>query len=76
MHLRKPASIATTWALLIASFLACVAACIARIGGRLKRFEAVAFGPYLAMGGILVLFSTQNTLSFFSFDSLAALLIR
>ena len=67
---------ALPWALLIASFLACVAVCIARIRGRLKRFEAVAFGPYLAMGGILVLFSTQSTLSFFSFDSLASLLIR
>jgi prepilin signal peptidase PulO-like enzyme (type II secretory pathway) len=56
---------ALPWALLAASLMACVAALITRIRGRLKRFEAVAFGPYLAMGGILVLFCTQSQLSFF-----------
>lgn len=67
---------ALPWALLVASLVACVAALVARLRGRLKRFEAVAFGPYLSMGGIVVLFCTQSRLSFFSFDSLAALLIR
>lgn len=67
---------ALPWALLAASLVACVAALVARLRGRLKRFEAVAFGPYLSMGGILVLFCTQSRLSFFSFDSLTALLIR
>lgn len=56
---------ALPWALLAASLMACVAVLITRIRGRLKRFEAVAFGPYLAMGGILVLFCTQSHSSFF-----------
>jgi leader peptidase (prepilin peptidase)/N-methyltransferase len=56
---------ALPWALLAASLVACIAACLSRIMGRLKRFEAVAFGPYLAMGGILVLFCTQSNGSFF-----------
>lgn len=56
---------ALPWALLVASLVACVAALVVRLRGRLKRFEALAFGPYLAMGGILVLFCTQNSLSFF-----------
>jgi leader peptidase (prepilin peptidase) / N-methyltransferase len=55
---------ALPWALLAASLVACVAALVGRFRGRLKRFEAVAFGPYLAMGGILVLFCTQSSLSF------------
>jgi leader peptidase (prepilin peptidase)/N-methyltransferase len=67
---------ALPWALLAASLVACMAALVARFRGRLKRFEGVAFGPYLSMGGILVLFCTQSRLSFFSFDSLTALLIR
>ena len=67
---------ALPWALLAASLVACVAALVARLRGRLKRFEAVAFGPYLSMGGILVLFCTQSRQSFFSFNSLTALLIR
>jgi leader peptidase (prepilin peptidase)/N-methyltransferase len=56
---------ALPWALLAASLMACIAACIARMTGRLKRFEAVAFGPYLSTGGILVLFCMQSRLSFF-----------
>jgi leader peptidase (prepilin peptidase)/N-methyltransferase len=56
---------ALPWALLAASLMACVAVLITRIRGRLKRFEAVAFGPYLAMGGLLVLFCTQSNSSFF-----------
>jgi leader peptidase (prepilin peptidase)/N-methyltransferase len=56
---------ALPWALLVASLTACVAALLRRATGRLNRFEAVAFGPYLAMGAILVLFCTQNSLSFF-----------
>jgi leader peptidase (prepilin peptidase)/N-methyltransferase len=56
---------ALPWALLVASLMACIAASIARMTGRLKRFEAVAFGPYLAVGGILVLFCTQSRLLFF-----------
>jgi leader peptidase (prepilin peptidase)/N-methyltransferase len=67
---------ALPWALLAASLAACVVALVARFRGRLKRFEAVAFGPYLSMGGILVLFCTQSRLSFFSFDPLTALLTR
>ncbi|MFZ4708449.1 MAG: prepilin peptidase [Zwartia sp.] len=67
---------ALPWALLAASLVACMAALVARFRGRLKRFQAVAFGPYLSMGGILVLFSTQSCLSFFSFDALTALLMR
>lgn len=56
---------ALPWALLAASLVACVAAMVARFRGRLKRFEAVAFGPYLSMGGILVLFYSQSRMSFF-----------
>jgi len=56
---------ALPWALLVASLVACVAALVTRVRGRLKRFEAVAFGPYLSMGGILVLFCTQSRFSFF-----------
>ena len=54
---------ALPWTLLLASLAGCVAALCGRILGRRKRFEAVAFGPYLAMGGILMLFCTQNSLS-------------
>jgi len=67
---------ALPWALLAASLAACVAALIGRASGRLKRFEAVAFGPYLAMGAILVLFCTQNSLSCLSFGALTSLLVR
>jgi prepilin signal peptidase PulO-like enzyme (type II secretory pathway) len=67
---------ALPWALLVASLTACVAALLRRATGRLKRFEAVAFGPYLAMGSILVLFCTQNSLSFLSSRSLTSLLVR
>jgi leader peptidase (prepilin peptidase)/N-methyltransferase len=56
---------ALSWALLAASLAACAAALMARFRGRLKRFEAIAFGPYLAMGGILVLLCTQNDRSLF-----------
>jgi leader peptidase (prepilin peptidase)/N-methyltransferase len=56
---------ALPWALLAASLVACMAALVARFRGRLKRFEGVAFGPYLSLGGILVLFCTQRRLSFF-----------
>lgn len=54
---------ALPWALLVASLAACLAALFGRASRRLKRFEAVAFGPYLALGAILVLFCTQNSLS-------------
>jgi len=64
------------WALLVASLAACVAALYGRVSGRLKRFEALAFGPYLAIGGILVLFCTQNSLSCLSFGYLTGLLVR
>lgn len=64
---------ALPWALLAASLTACLAALFGRASGRLKRFEAMAFGPYLAMGAILVLFCTQNSLSFLSFLSFGAL---
>ena len=47
-----------------------------RASGRLKRFEAVAFGPYLALGAILVLFCTQNRLSALSLEVLTGLLER
>lgn len=67
---------ALPWALLAASLAACVVALVGRATGRLKRFGAVAFGPYLAMGGILVLFCTQNSLSCLSFGYLTGLLIR
>lgn len=67
---------ALPWALLTASLAACVAAVFGRLSGRLKRFEAVAFGPYLAMGAILVLFCTQNSLSFLSFGAMTGLLAR
>jgi leader peptidase (prepilin peptidase)/N-methyltransferase len=56
---------ALPWALLAASLAACMVAVVGRVRGRLKRFEALAFGPYLAMGGILVLFCTQSSLSVF-----------
>ena len=67
---------ALPWALLVASSAACLAALFGRASARLKRFEAVAFGPYLAMGAILVLFCTQNSLSAFSFGSLTGLFAR
>jgi leader peptidase (prepilin peptidase)/N-methyltransferase len=67
---------ALPWALLAASLAACVAALFGRVSGRLKRFEAVAFGPYLAMGAILVLFCTQNSLSSLSFGALTSLFVR
>jgi len=54
---------ALPWTLLLASLGGCVAALCRRVLSRRKRFEAVAFGPYLAMGGILMLFCTQNSLS-------------
>ena len=60
----------------VASLTACVAALLRRATGRLNRFEAVAFGPYLAMGAILVLFCTQNSLSALSFGFLTGLLVR
>jgi leader peptidase (prepilin peptidase)/N-methyltransferase len=67
---------ALPWALLAASLAASVAALFGRASGRLKGFEAVAFGPYLAMGAILVLFCTQNSLSALSFGFLTGLLVR
>ena len=67
---------ALPWALLAASLAACVAALFGRSSGRLKAFEAMAFGPYLAMGAILVLFCTQNSLSLLSFGALTSLLAR
>jgi leader peptidase (prepilin peptidase)/N-methyltransferase len=67
---------ALPWALLVASLAGCVAALLGRVRGRLKRFEAVAFGPYLAMGGVLVLFCTQNTVLPISFEGLTAVLVR
>ena len=65
---------ALPWALLVASLAGCVGALIVRARGRLTRCESMAFGPYLAMGGILVLFCTQNSLSALSFEFLATLL--
>ena len=67
---------ALPWALLVASLSACLAAVFGRASGRLKRFEAVAFGPYLALGAILVLFCTQNRLSALSLEVLTGLLER
>jgi leader peptidase (prepilin peptidase)/N-methyltransferase len=66
---------ALPWALLVASLAGCVAAVLVRVRGRLGRFEAVAFGPYLAIGGILVLFSTQNSVSWLSIECLWALFV-
>ena len=54
---------ALPWTLLVASLAGCVAALYRRALSHRKQFEAVAFGPYLALGGILVLFCTQNGLS-------------
>ncbi len=51
---------AMPWALLVASLTGCLAACLSWLAGRLKHSETLAFGPYLAVGGILVLFCTQN----------------
>jgi len=51
---------AMPWALLVASLTGCLAAGLSGLAGRLKHSETLAFGPYLAMGGILVLFCTQN----------------
>ena len=51
---------AVPWALLAASLTGCLVAGFSRINGRLKQSETLAFGPYLAMGGILMLFCTQN----------------
>jgi len=67
---------ALPWALLVASLLGCVAALLGRVRGRLKRFEAVAFGPYLAVGGVLVLFCTQNSVLSLSFEGVTAVLVR
>ena len=51
---------AMPWALLVSSLTGCLAAGLNWLAGRLKHSETLAFGPYLAMGGILVLFCTQN----------------
>jgi leader peptidase (prepilin peptidase)/N-methyltransferase len=66
---------ALPWSLLVASLAGCLAAVLARCRGRLGRFEAVAFGPYLAVGGILVLFCTQNSVSGLSLECLRALIV-
>lgn len=67
---------ALPWALLVASLSACVAAVLGRVSRRLKRFESIAFGPYLALGAILVLFCTQNSSSALFFGALTGLLVR
>jgi leader peptidase (prepilin peptidase)/N-methyltransferase len=54
---------ALPWTLLFASLAGCLAALCRRVLSGRKHFQAVAFGPYLAMGGILMLFCTQNSVS-------------
>ena len=57
---------ALPWALLVASCVAClvtgVVACSGILSSRRPCSEPLAFGPYLALGGIVMLFCTQNSL--------------
>jgi len=51
---------ALPWTLLIASSAGSVIALCCRLSGRLERGEPMAFGPYLALAGILMLFWAQS----------------
>jgi prepilin signal peptidase PulO-like enzyme (type II secretory pathway) len=64
---------ALPWVLLSASLAGSFVTLLGRLRGRLARLEPIAFGPYLAISGILVLLCTQNRLSFLSIECLTAL---